>query len=139
MANLLQEAKTTLADPSATPEAIDEAYLKIAKVQLGMPKHKQLMRVMEDPSIRKALDRKDIELHDDNNRGYLQRVKESLFFGISERNSEADLSEKGRQFLRPGDPDAFVIPDLPTIFSEIDADQNLMKPPLETQTGPDGI
>jgi len=125
MANLLQEAKTTLADPDATAEAIDEAYLKVAKVQLGMPKHKQLMRLMEDPSIRKALDRKDIELHDDNNRGYLQRVKESLFFGISERNNEADLSEKGRQFLRPGDPDAFVIPDLPTIFSEIDSDNTL--------------
>jgi preprotein translocase subunit SecA len=125
MASLLQEAKATLAEPDASPEEIDEAYLKIAKVQLGMPKHKQLMRLMEDPSIRKALDRKDIELHDDNNRGYLQRVKESLFFGISERNNEADLSEKGRQFLRPGDPDAFVIPDLPTIFSEIDSDQTL--------------
>ena len=125
MANLLQEAKATLADPESTAEAIDEAHLKIAKVQLGMPKHKQLMRLMEDPSVRKALDRKDIQLHDDNNRGYLQRVTETLFFNISERNNEADLSEKGRQFLRPGDADAFVIPDLPTIFNEIDTDLSL--------------
>ncbi|NLF93829.1 MAG: preprotein translocase subunit SecA, partial [Oligosphaeraceae bacterium] len=125
MADLLQEAKTILAEPAASAERLDEAYLKLAKVQLGMPKHKQLMRLMEDPRIRKALDQKDVELHNDNNRGYLQRVKESLYFTISEREHEADLSEMGRQFLRPGDPAAFVIPDLPTIFSAIDADHSL--------------
>ncbi|NMA43663.1 MAG: preprotein translocase subunit SecA [Oligosphaeraceae bacterium] len=125
MATLLQEAKQTLADPEASAEDIDQAHLKIAKVQMGMPKHKLLMRFMEDPAIRRALERKDIELHDDNNRGYLQKVKETLFFSINERNNEADLSEKGRSFLRPGDEDAFVIPDLPSIFSEIDHDDNL--------------
>lgn len=125
MAKLLQDAKDTLANEEASPEEIDNAYLDIAKVQLGMPKHKQLMRLMEDPKIRKALDRKDIELHDDNNRGYLQRVTETLYFNINEKNNEADLSEKGRMFLRPGDTDGFVIPDLPTIFSEIDADDSL--------------
>ena len=125
MADLLQEAKTILADPEASAERQDEAYLMLAKVQLGMPKHKQLMRLMEDPRIRKALDQKDVELHNDNNRGYLQRVKETLYFTISEREHEADLSEMGRQFLRPGDSEAFVIPDLPTIFSAIDADNSL--------------
>ncbi len=125
MADLLQDAKTTLADELATPEQIDDAYLKLARVQLGMPKHKQMMRLMEDPKIRKALGQKDLELHNDNNRGYLQKVKETLYFTISEREHEADLSEMGREFLRPGDPEAFVIPDLPTIFSDIDADQSL--------------
>ncbi|NLZ59143.1 MAG: preprotein translocase subunit SecA [Lentisphaerae bacterium] len=125
MARLLQEAKETLASPEASAEDIDQAHLKIAKVQLGMPKHKLLMRFMEDPAIRRALERKDVELHDDNNRGYLQKVKETLFFSINERNNEADLSEKGRQFLRPDEEDAFVIPDLPSIFSQIDHDDSL--------------
>ncbi|MBO4526466.1 MAG: hypothetical protein J5743_02485, partial [Victivallales bacterium] len=111
--------------PDHTEEEEDEAYTLLAKVQLGMPKHKQLMRLMEDASIRKALDKKDLEFHSDNNRGLLQKVKDTMYFAIDEKSHEADLSAMGREFLRPGEKDAFVIPDLPAIFSEIDADDTL--------------
>ncbi|MDD4537714.1 MAG: preprotein translocase subunit SecA [Lentisphaeria bacterium] len=123
--DLMSEARDILAKEDAGPEEKDHAYLLLAKVQLGMPKHKQLMRLMEEPAIRKALDKKDAEMHSDNNRGFLQEVKESLYFSIDEKGQEAELSEKGRQFLRPGETDAFVIPDLPTIFSEIDSNNSL--------------
>jgi len=43
-----------------------------------------------------------------------------LFFTIDERAQESDLSEIGREFLNPDDPDAFVLPDLMTAFAEID-------------------
>ncbi len=125
MSDFMQRAKTTMEKPDATPEELDEAHFLLAKVQLGMPKHKQLMHMMEDPAIRKILDKKDLEIHSENNRGLLQEVKASLYFAIDERGHEAELSEMGRQFLRPGETDAFVIPDLPTIFSEIDSDQTL--------------
>src|SRR5258708_7533533 len=39
--------------------------------------------------------------------------------------SEADLSEQGRGFLNPDDPNAFVLPDLISEFTEIDLDQTL--------------
>lgn len=123
--DLMSEARDILAKENAGPEEKDHAYLLLAKVQLGMPKHKQLMRLMEEPAIRKALDKKDAEMHSDNNRGFLQEVKETLYFSIDEKGQEAELSEKGRQFLRPGETDAFVIPDLPTIFSDIDSDNSL--------------
>jgi preprotein translocase subunit SecA len=123
--DLMSQARDILAKEDASLEEKDQAYLLLAKVQLGMPKHKQLMRLMEDPAIRKALDKKDMEMHSDNNRGFLQEVKETLFFSIDEKGQEAELSEMGRQFLRPGERDAFVIPDLPTIFSEIDSDGSL--------------
>src|SRR5437762_3512168 len=37
--------------------------------------------------------------------------------------NEADLSEQGRSFLNPDDPNAFVLPDLINEFTEIDLDQ----------------
>src|SRR5947199_7681693 len=40
---------------------------------------------------------------------------------MDEKSHDADLTEKGRNFLSPKDPDAFVMPDLTTIFHEIDA------------------
>ncbi len=125
MGEWVQTAKDILAKEDRTPDDEDDAYMLLAKVQLGMPKHKQLMRLMEDPSIRKALDKKDLEIHSDNNRGLLQRVKDTMYFAIDEKSHEADLSAKGREFLRPGEPDAFVIPDLPTIFSQVDADESI--------------
>ncbi|MGI5923479.1 MAG: preprotein translocase subunit SecA [Lentisphaeria bacterium] len=123
--DMMSEARDILAKEDASPEETDHAHLLLAKIQLGMPKHKQLMRLMEEPAIRKALDKKDAEMHSDNNRGFLQAVKETLYFSIDEKGQEAELSEMGRQFLRPGEADAFVIPDLPTIFSEIDSDGSL--------------
>ena len=125
MSDWVQQAKNILDKPDHTEEDEDEAYTLLAKVQLGMPKHKQLMRLMEDASIRKALDKKDLEFHSDNNRGLLQKVKDTMYFAIDEKSHEADLSAMGREFLRPGEKDAFVIPDLPAIFSEIDADDTL--------------
>ncbi len=40
---------------------------------------------------------------------------------MDEKSHDADLTEKGRNFLSPKDPDAFVLPDLTILFHEIDA------------------
>src|SRR5690606_34481471 len=52
-------------------------------------------------------------------------LKEELFYSIDEKSHDADLSEKGREFLNPDDPDAFVLPDLASAFSEIDGNTAL--------------
>ena len=52
-----------------------------------------------------------------------------MFFTIDEKSNEADLSEQGRSFLNPDDPNAFVLPDLISEFTEIDLDPTL--PPEE--------
>jgi preprotein translocase subunit SecA len=123
--SLANEAKAVLDNGNATDAEREDAFLKLVKVRLTMPKHRLLMRMLEEPAIRRGLERKDAEIHSDNNRGMLQQVKETLYFAMDERGGEAELSEMGRRFLRPDDPDAFVIPDLPTTFSEIDSDESL--------------
>ena len=122
VADFIQRARTLLGNEAATDEDKDEAYHLLAKVQLAMPKHKALKRFMEEPAVRKGLERVDIEWHSDTNRGLFQKIKEELYFSVNERNGESELSAKGRQYLMPSDPDAFVVPDLPTLFSQIDAD-----------------
>ena len=124
-AKLIQAAREVLGREDATAEDRDAALLDLCKVRLGMPKQKQLLRLLEDPPTRKAMEKKELEVYSDNNRGLLQEVKETLYFSIDERGGEADLSDKGRNRLRPDDPDAFVIPDLATLFSEIDSDPDL--------------
>ncbi len=125
VANLLQEAKALLDNPAATAEDKDRAYHLLARVQIGMPRHKLLRRFMEDGNVRKGLERVDVEWHSDTNRGLLQEVKQELYFTVDEKGGESELSEKGRLELMPSDPQAFVIPDLPAIFSELEGNTTL--------------
>ena len=95
------------------------------KVKLGQPRNKQLLRMMEDPDKRRAIDKAELSFYQDTRKEELFQLKEELFFTIDEKSNEADLSEQGRIFLNPDDPNAFVLPDLINEFTEIDLDQTL--------------
>ena len=95
------------------------------KVKLGQPRNKALLRMMEDPENRKAVDKSELSFYQDSRKDELVALKEELYFSIDEKHQDADLSEMGRSFLNPDDPNAFVLPDLITEFTEIDLDQEL--------------
>ncbi|MFM8655330.1 MAG: preprotein translocase subunit SecA, partial [Verrucomicrobiota bacterium] len=90
------------------------------KVKLGSPRNKLLLKFMEDPGTRRAIDDAELEMYQDTRRTELYKTKEEMYFTIDERNSEADLSEMGRKFLNPSDPNFFLVPDLITINHDID-------------------
>ncbi len=95
------------------------------KVKLGQPRNKQLLRMMEDPDKRRAIDKAELSFFTDTRKEELFQLKEELFFTIDEKSNESDLSEQGRRFLNPDDPNAFVLPDLISEFTEIDLDTSL--------------
>src|SRR5215212_3616532 len=99
--------------------------LAMFKVKLGQPRNKQLLRMMEDPEKRKAVDKAELQFYQDARKEELFALKEELFFTIDEKSNESDLSEQGRAFLNPDEPDSFVLPDLISEFTEIDLDPNL--------------
>jgi preprotein translocase subunit SecA len=99
--------------------------LLMFKVKLGQPRNKPLLRMMEDPEKRKAVDKAELQFYQDARKDELFALKEELFFTIDEKSNESDLSEQGRAFLNPDEPDAFVLPDLINEFTEIDLDPAL--------------
>ncbi len=117
---LITEAKSLLDDSK-----IDEAGLLLFKVKLGQPRNKALLRVLEEPANRRALDKAELSFYQDTRKDDLFALKEEMFFNIDERAQEADLSERGRAFLNPNEPDSYVLPDLATAFSQIDVDPAL--------------
>ncbi|MFW5874406.1 MAG: preprotein translocase subunit SecA, partial [Verrucomicrobiota bacterium] len=123
--NLVGEAKKVMEDENAAPEARDEAVAKLYQVKLGMPKNKQLLRLVEVPAFRRALDKFDLEMSSDFNKERRYALKEELYYVIDEKQQQADLTEKGRNLMSPDDPDAFMLPDLPTQFIEIDKQDEL--------------
>ena len=99
----------------------DDAGRLLYQVKLGMPKNKQLLKLMEEPEVRKLIDEAELGLLADSSKKELLDLKEQLFFTIDEKQHDADLTEKGRKYLNPNDPDAFVIPDLVTALQDLDA------------------
>jgi preprotein translocase subunit SecA len=116
----VKEASDMLAKPDLSEDDKRTAMLKLLQVKQGMPKNKQLLRLMEEPEWRKRLDKIDVEMNSDFNKEEMYRLKEELFYVIDERNHQADLTEPGRRKLRPDDPDAFVLPDLATLHMELE-------------------
>ena len=122
---LVLEAKSILDKPERTADEESQAILKLLQVKFGMPAHKQLMHILEDAAILKLLEKMEMIVRRDQNRGKLQEVQEDLFFAIDEKRHEADLTEKGRLAISPDDPNAFVMPDLLNSIQDIDADKTL--------------
>lgn len=124
-ANLVNDAKSVLTRDDASQEERYEAIVKLVQARMGMPKQKQMMRLLEEPGVRKEVERQEMQIQSETNTQLQEQLREDLYFAIDERGGDADLTEKGREYLSPDDPDAFVIPDIAEKFSEIDTDDSL--------------
>jgi preprotein translocase subunit SecA len=116
--------KLNPADGAAAVKAGDlerEIGLLLFRVKTGQPKSEGLMKILENPEYLKLMNLAELELHKDQKKVDLYREKEELLFAIDEKSHEADLTEKGRTFISPKDPDAFVLPDLNTLLHDVDA------------------
>ncbi|MFA6715476.1 MAG: preprotein translocase subunit SecA [Victivallaceae bacterium] len=123
--SLAREAKSVLEREDASAEERDDAFVKLLQIKFGMPTHKQLMRLLEDGSLLRELEKVEMRVRSDNNRGMLQEVQSDLYFTIDEKSNDADLTEKGRNAISPNDPDAFIMPDLLEEIHKIENVENM--------------
>ncbi|MDQ3620892.1 MAG: preprotein translocase subunit SecA [Verrucomicrobiota bacterium] len=97
----------------------------MVKVKWGQPRNKGLLRAMEDADKRRVIDKLEVSFYAEHMKEEKFRLQDELFFIIDERAHEADLTEQGRNFMNPDDPDAFVLPDLILQFADIDNNRAL--------------
>jgi preprotein translocase subunit SecA len=95
--------------------------LLLYRVKMGQPTSEALLKILEQPENVRLMNSAELQLHADQKKTELYAEKEQLFFAIDEKSHEADLTEKGRNFLSPKDPDAFMLPDVTVSLHEIDA------------------
>lgn len=106
-------------------EEEEEAGRCLFKIRQGQPRNRQLMRLMEDPDLRRLVQKSELSMYQDAQKKELFAVKEELYFTIDEKGHDADLMEMGREYLSPDEPEAFILPDLAEAFAEIDANPDL--------------
>jgi preprotein translocase subunit SecA len=103
------------------PEQLESRIgLLLFRVKSGCPRSPDFLKVLENAEYQRLMNQAELELHADQSKRSLYAEKEELFFAMDEKSHDADLTEKGRNFMRPQDPDAFVLPDLTVKFHEID-------------------
>lgn len=103
----------------------EETLAKLMQVKVGSPKNKLLLRFMQEGHIRTALEKYENEMSSDFRKEEYIQLKEELFYTIDEKGQHADLTEKGRQMIRPNDSNAFLLPDLSMDHVEIDNNADL--------------
>jgi preprotein translocase subunit SecA len=119
--DLLKKLHPQDASQPENPEVLErEIGMLLYRVKMGNPRCTDLLRVLEDPSCLRLMNNAELSLHGDQSKKDLIAQKEELFFAMDEKSHDADLTEKGRSYLSPQDPDAFMMPDLITAYSEID-------------------
>src|ERR1700730_5641508 len=81
---LVSEAKELLEKGS-----VEEAGRLLFKVKLGQPRNKGLLRMMEDPENRKAIEKSELPFYHDSRKEELVALKEELYFTIDERHQDS--------------------------------------------------
>ncbi len=102
-----------------------EAGVLMYKVQKGMPKHRQLMKLLEEPKCHKLIERVHADLIADMRRREMNKITEDLHFSMDERSHDVHLTDKGLADLSPHDKDRFVMPDIILDIQHLDDDPDL--------------
>ncbi|MDP6125619.1 MAG: preprotein translocase subunit SecA, partial [Candidatus Latescibacteria bacterium] len=98
-------------------DEVYEAGLRLLKVQRGAPKHKRLLRLVQDADIKTQINRVEMDYIRDKRQ---HELDEGLLYYIEEKSHVAELTDEGRESLSPTDQDRFTLPDLAVHIQAID-------------------
>ncbi len=121
--SMLREAKELLAKGDADGDY--EAGRLMYKVQKGMPKHRQLLKLLEEPKSRKLIDRTHADLISDMRRREMHKILDDLYFSMDEKSNDVHLTDSGLTELSPQDKDKFMLPDIIVDIQRVDEDDTL--------------
>jgi len=123
--DFIARAEPLLADEKTTYDAAVLLY----KAQLGMPKNKKLMKLLQETGVKSQVQRVELDRLADRKlpaRDQKMRdVEDDLYFVMDERGRSVHLTDKGVETMSPQDPTLFVVPDISHAVHEIDHDETL--------------
>ena len=91
--------------------------IKLLIALKGAPKNSKLLNLFQETGIKKLVHDTESDYIREKK---VSEIEEQLYFVIDENSRITDLSEKGREFLSPKNPEYFIIPDLGEIYFKID-------------------
>ena len=114
--NLIAEAESILESDTR------KASINLLMASRGAPKNKRLMKIFQQQGTQQLVHKMESEYIRDKK---IHELDDQLYFSVDERAHVIDLSEIGRSFLSPNNPENFIIPDLGEIFHDIESMENI--------------
>ena len=125
VSNLLAEAEPMAADPKTLGDAAVKLYL----AQLGMPKNRRLLKLLNETGVKSAVQRVELDYIADRKLPTRQQtmrdLEESLYFVLDERGHSVHLTDRGATAMSPNDPALFLVPDISELVHQVDRDPSL--------------
>jgi len=122
---LLAEAEKLLEDEKTR----QEAALKLYQAQLGMPKNKRLLKMVNEQGIKQLVQRMELDAIADRKLPMKQQrmrdLEDTLYFVLDERGHSVHLTDRGAAAMSPNDPELFLVPDISEAIHRIDKDPEL--------------
>lgn len=129
LVNAQKNLITTLAaeaEQALTAGKEDEAGVSLLRAYRGLPKHKRLVKLFQEPANIKLRQKTEMEyLRDQSSR--MHEIDDELYYAIDEKDHSINLTEKGRELLAgsTNDKDFFILPDVGTEIALIENDDTL--------------
>ena len=117
VSELVNQAEKILKIDSRSEDQLYDAGLLLLKAKKGLPKDNTLQALFQEQGTLKLMNSVESEYIADKK---LHELDEDLYFAIDEQSNSVDLSDKGRVALSPDNMEAFTIPDLGEMLSDID-------------------
>ncbi|MGE5098412.1 MAG: preprotein translocase subunit SecA [Deltaproteobacteria bacterium] len=103
--------------------------LRLYKAQLGHPKNRRLMKMLQEPGTKQLVQKMELEHIADRRlpaaKQAYRDIEEDLLFVLDEKGHSVHLTDQGVDFMSPNAHDEFVLPDLSQEVHRIDHDTEL--------------
>ncbi len=125
----LAEAKKLITEgvQSNDKKKQEEGFLALFRSHKALPKNKALIKYLSEPGIKAGMLATE-EIYMENNNKRMPEAVEPLYFVVEEKQNSVDFTDKGNEWMasQVSDPQLFVLPDITTQMSELEA-SNLSK------------
>jgi preprotein translocase subunit SecA len=125
---LLAEAEALLKDPKTQSEGAQKLY----QAQLGMPKNKRLLKLLNETGVKQQVQRVELDAIADRKlpmkKQTMRGLEDVLYFVLDEKGHSVHLTDRGAEALSPQDPTLWLVPDISEEVHRIEHDPSLEPP-----------
>jgi preprotein translocase subunit SecA len=105
------------------------AALSLYKAQLGSPKNKRLLKVMQETGAKTLVQKMELEHIADRKlpaaKQTYRDIEDDMLFVLDEKGQTVHLTDRGVDFMSPTDHEAFVLPDISGEIHRVERDESM--------------
>src|SRR3954471_23065583 len=107
----------------------DSGAIKLYKAQLGGPKNRRLLKLLQEVGNKSLVQKMELEHIADRrlpaSKQQYRELEDDLLFVLDEKGHSVHLTDRGVDFMSPGDHQSFVLPDISVEIHQVEHDASL--------------